>query len=177
MIFISELKKHPRYRVFKKRLEKKEYLKAFLTLFNGLANITFPFRDSQGRIGVFSYDEFAKQCVNDFGSRGPNSIRCWRIYLWRQITHAFGGFLLSMIPSLILFLTLDFYLWMYLVPLVVGIIYVIKEYTDYAEEKAMIEKEYGANAQEAKNFFDVVFWMIGASIMPAIFSLFKNLHF
>lgn len=89
-----------------------------------------------------------------------------------------GGFLLSIIPAITLFFAVDFYLWQWTTPLIVGLLFIVKEsLNDFAEERAMIEKEYGAGAQEAKHAIDVVFWIVGASLLPLILSLTKGLHF
>lgn len=180
MSFIDEYKKHWRYRYVKKLWAQGRYLKAAESFFNGLPQFFFPFahKETGTPAGTMSYERHANDCKAAFGSRGPNSIRCWRVYFSRQIIgHAFGGVLLSIPVALPLFFLLDFYLWMWFAPLAVGAGYIVKESFDYSEEKAKVEKEYGVGIAEFKHWTDVCFWMIGASILPLILTFIKGVRF
>lgn len=180
MGLIESFKTTWRYRYWKKQWEEGKKLSAIITVLNGLANITFPFKDAKGQRWHTSYDNHCKQCRQKWGSRGMNSMKCWKVYFWRQLLGhmIMGGLPLSVIPSLVLFFLVPFYLWQWLVPLVVGILFIIKESLhDYEEEQKRIEQAYGLGAQEAKNGVDVIFWIAGASILPLIFTLTKGLHF
>lgn len=163
---------HYRLKRIKKNWAENRKMLAVQRFLFSLPNFLFPGADEQGRRGAYGYDSCWKSCRDAFGVRGMNSIRCWRIYLWRELMHLIGGFLLSIPLVLPLYFIFNFYLIMWFVPLLIAALALLKEILwDYKYEQAEIQQIYGPQSYEMKNLIDVIFWFLGASILPMVLTL------
>lgn len=171
-------KNHFRLKKVKKYWETNQKYLAIQSFLFSVPCFLFPFSDDQGLRGAYGYDYCWRKCRNDFGIRGMNTIKCWRIYLWRQFLHTLGGFFVSIPLVLPLFFFFQFYLIMFFVPIGVAIFAILKEITwDYRYENKEIEKEYGEGAYEFKHLTDVIFWFFGSSILPLAITLMGKVNF
>lgn len=169
---------HFRLKRIKKDWAENRKLLAIQRFLFSLPNFFFPWADEQGRRGAYGYDHCWRKCRDHFGIRGMNSIRCWRIYLWRELVHFLGGFFVSIPLVLPLYFIFDFYLVMFFVPLLIGALALLKEISwDYRYEQEEIEKVYGPQSYEMKNLVDVVFWFLGSFIFPLILTLLGGVRF
>jgi len=169
---------HFRLKRVKKYWERGQKYLAIQSFLFSLPCFLFPFADVEGRRGAFGYDHCWLECRSKYGVRGMNSIKCWRLYFWRQIVHFLGGFLVSVPLALPLFFIFDFYLWMFFVPLLVAGFAIAKEIMwDNRYEKAEIEKEYGEGISEFKHFTDVLFWFVGSMSFCLILTLVSGVRF
>ena len=63
--------------------------------------------------GENAYDKQKQKCIAEFGVKGPNSLKCWRIVAWRELSHLLGGFALSLVPVVVLLITVDPFIWLF----------------------------------------------------------------
>ena len=169
---------HFRLKKVKKYWERGQKYLAIQSFLFSLPCFLFPFADEEGRRGAFGYDYCWRVCRSKHGVRGMNSIKCWRLYFWRQVIHFLGGFLVSVPLALPIFFIFDFYLWMFFVPLIVGGFAIAKEIMwDDRYERAEIEKEYGEGISEFKHFTDVLFWITGSASFCLILTMVSGVRF
>lgn len=138
-----------RWAEFKSLLKDKNFskLKAFKFLINGFPQIWYP-------AGELAYNEECERCKIDYGN--SDSLRCFRIVIWRELFHFIGGLFLGILTFIFAYR----YIW----PCAVFIIFIRKEINEDMKDQP--------DGFRIKNFLDALCWGLGALTFEFFWKLF-----